>query len=96
MSSSHPVRMESSASSTVTFDPRSARSEANSQPMAPPPTTATDAGTSLRSRNSSEVMTQRPSTSRPGSVRGHRAGGQHDVTADEHPAGVLAVDHATR
>ena len=70
MSSSQPVRMVSSASMIVTLVPRSARSEANSQPMTPPPMTATDAGSSLRSKNSSDVMTQRPSTSNPGRVRG--------------------------
>ena len=43
-------RMESSASSTVTLDPRSESSEANSQPMAPPPTTATDGGQLDRGR----------------------------------------------
>ena len=70
MSSSHSVRMESSASRTVTFDPRSDRSEANSHPITPPPTTTTEAGISFRSRNSSEVITQRPSTSKPARVRG--------------------------
>ncbi len=69
-SASHPGRMASSASSTVTLDPRSESSEANSQPMAPPPTTATVGGTRSRSRNSSEVSTRRPSTSNPGSERG--------------------------
>ena len=67
MSSSHPERMVSSASRIVTLEPRSARSEANSQPITPPPMTATEAGSSLRSKNSSEVITQRPSTSKPGS-----------------------------
>ena len=38
--------------------------------MTPPPMTATDAGSSLRSRNSSDVITHRPSTSKPGSVWG--------------------------
>ena len=39
MSSSHPARIESSASRIVTLEPRSARSEANSHPTTPPPIT---------------------------------------------------------
>ena len=93
MSPSHSARMPSSASSMVTLEPRSASSEANSHPITPPPITATDAGSSLRSRNSSEVMTQRPSTSKPRQDVGHRPGGQHDVAPDQHSAGVLAVEH---
>ncbi len=65
MSSSHPIKMLSSASRMVTLEPRSARSEANSHPTTPPPTTATEAGSFFRSKNSSEVITQRPSTSNP-------------------------------
>ena len=38
--------------------------------MAPPPTTATDAGSASRARTSSEVITTVPSTSNPGMVRG--------------------------
>ena len=93
MSSSQPGRIASSASRMVTLEPRSASSEANSQPTTPPPITATDAGSSLRSKNSSEVMTQRPSTSKPGQDVGHRAGGQHDVAPHDDRAGVLAVEH---
>ena len=70
MSSSQPGRMVSSASRIVTLEPRSARSEANSHPTTPPPMTTTEAGSSLRSRNSSEVMIRRPSTSKPGSRNG--------------------------
>ena len=50
-------------------------------------------GTRSRSKNSSEVRTRRPSTSRPGQRAGHRAGGQHDVAPDHLGSGVLAVDH---
>ena len=46
-----------------------------------------------RSRNSSEVSTSRPSTSKPGQRPRHRAGGQHDVAADQLGPGVVAVDH---
>jgi hypothetical protein len=70
MSSSHPARIDGSASKTVTVDPRSLSSEANSQPMAPPPTTATEAGSSSRASTSSDVRTTVPSTSKPGTVRG--------------------------
>ena len=70
MSSSHPGRIASSASRMVTFDPRSASSEANSHPTTPPPTTATEAGSFSRSKNSSDVITQRPSTSKPGRTWG--------------------------
>ncbi len=69
-SSSQPERMAGSASNTVTLHPRSAKREANSQPMAPPPTTATDAGRPSRARTSSDVITREPSTSKPGMVRG--------------------------
>ena len=44
--------------------------EANSQPMAPPPTTAADAGSLSRASTSSDVSTYSPSTSKPGRVRG--------------------------
>ena len=70
MSSSQPGRMVSSASRIVTLEPRSASSEANSHPTTPPPMTTTEAGSSLRSRNSSDVMIRRPSTSKPGSRNG--------------------------
>ncbi len=66
MSSSHPGKIASSASRIVTFEPRSANSEANSHPTTPPPITTTEAGSFSRSKNSSDVRTQRPSTSKPG------------------------------
>ncbi len=69
-SSSQPLRMVGRASNTVTLVPRSLSNEANSQPMAPPPITATDSGSSLRASTSSEVITNSPSMSKPGMVRG--------------------------
>ena len=92
MSSSQPGKIASSASRMVTFEPRSASSEANSHPTTPPPMTATDAGSFSRSKNSSEVMTQRPSTSNPGQAVRHRPGGEHDVAPGDHAPGVIAVD----
>ena len=44
--------------------------EANSQPIAPPPMTTADAGSFSTERNSSDVTTNLPSTSKPGMVRG--------------------------
>ena len=69
-SRSHPVSSDGRASSTVTWLPRSENIEANSQPMAPPPITAIDAGRASSARTSSESSTSRPSTSKPGMVRG--------------------------
>ena len=69
-SSSQPLSSVGSASRTVTWLPRSANIEANSQPMAPPPMMATDAGAALRERTSSEVRIKRPSIPKPGIVRG--------------------------
>ncbi len=54
----------------MTWLPRSENIDANSQPMAPPPITANDAGRASSDRTSSEVSTNRPSTSKPGMVRG--------------------------
>ena len=67
---STPGRICGSASRIVTSAPRSLIIEANSQPMAPPPMTATLAGSSVISNTSSEVNTVLPSTSKPGMVRG--------------------------
>jgi hypothetical protein len=66
---SQPGRILGSASSTVTWAPRSDIIEANSQPMAPPPITTAVPGTSGIDSTSSEVMTMVPSTSKPGIVR---------------------------
>ncbi len=70
MSSSQPGRIFGSASSTVTSVPRSAIIDANSHPMAPPPITTAVAGSDSIDSISSEVTTKRPSTSKPGMVRG--------------------------
>ena len=67
---SQPVRMLGRASRTVTSVPRSPIIEANSQPMAPPPMTAAEAGSRLIENSSSEVTTNSPSTSKPAMVRG--------------------------
>ena len=66
---STPGRIFGSASSTVTWVPRSDIIEANSQPIAPPPMTTAVAGTSGIDSTSSEVMTILPSMSKPGMVR---------------------------
>src|ERR1019366_8823842 len=65
-SSSQPVNNVGNASSTVTWLPRSLNIEANSQPIAPPPMMATDAGSFSSDSTSSEVSTTVPSTSNPG------------------------------
>ena len=70
MSSSHPGRIFGSASRIVTCEPSSASTDANSQPMAPPPMTTARVGILSIDRNSSEVMTSLPSTSKPGISRG--------------------------
>ena len=67
---SHPTRIDGSASRMVTLEPMSESSEANSQPIAPPPITAARSGRTFRSRNSSDVTTILPSMSKPGIVRG--------------------------
>src|SRR5439155_8234654 len=69
-SASQPGSSFGSASSSVTWVPRSLIIEANSQPMAPPPITATDEGNCSSISTSSDVITYLPSTSKPGRVRG--------------------------
>ncbi len=54
------------ASTMVTSAPKLRHTLANSQPMTPPPSTITEAGTRSRRRACSEVSTRSPSTSRPG------------------------------
>ena len=71
---SSPGRILGSASRIVTFVPRSASIEANSHPITPPPMMAARFGSSAIDRNSSEVITIVPSTSKPGSVRGTEPG----------------------
>ncbi len=58
-----------SASTMVTSAPKLRQTLANSQPMTPPPSTTTDAGTDSSRSACSEVMTRSPSTSRPGRLR---------------------------
>ena len=67
--SSSAATSRGSASTMVTFAPKLAHTLANSQPMTPPPSTITEAGTRSRRRACSEVSTRSPSTSRPGSER---------------------------
>ena len=57
------------ASTMVTSAPKLAQTDANSQPMTPPPSTTTDAGTSVRARAWSLSSTRSPSGVMPGSER---------------------------
>ena len=59
-----------SASTIVTSAPKLRHTLANSQPMTPPPSTITDAGTRSRRSACSEVRIRCPSRSSPGSVLG--------------------------
>src|SRR3954447_23971942 len=59
-----------STSRIVTFVPRSLIIDANSQPIAPPPTTTAEPGSLSIDSSSSLVTTSLPSTSKPGIVRG--------------------------
>ena len=52
-----------------TSDPNDFQTLANSQPITPPPSTMTDAGTDSSRSACSEVSTRSPSTSRPGRER---------------------------
>ena len=54
----------------VTSAPKDFQTEANSEPMTPPPSTITDLGTQSSWSAWSDVMT-RPPISRPGSVRAY-------------------------
>ena len=58
-----------SASTMVTSAPKLRHTLANSQPITPPPSTTTDAGTRSRVSACSEVITRSPSMSRPGRER---------------------------
>ena len=69
-----------SASMIVTSAPNDFQTLANSTPMTPPPSTTTRFGIESSSSACSLVMT-RPPISRPGSVRGVRAGREDDVLA---------------
>ena len=66
---SRPGRILGSPSRIVTFEPRSAKVDANSQPMAPPPITTMRDGMRSSISTSSEVMIG-PPTSKPGIRRG--------------------------
>ena len=91
---SQPGRILGSASSTVTWAPRSASIDANSQPMAPPPMTTAVPGSWGMARTSSEVSTIVPSTSKPGIVRGTEPAARitaSPVTSNASPA-VARVD----
>ena len=67
--SSSPATSRGRASMIVTSAPNERHTLANSQPMTPPPSTTTDAGTRSSRRACSEVTIRSPSTSRPGSDR---------------------------
>ena len=68
-----------SASRTVTWLPRSENMEANSQPMAPPPMMATDAGGVSSDEDLVGGEDQPPVDAEAGDRPRHRPGGQHDV-----------------
>ena len=67
---SQPGRSLGSASSMVTWVPRSLIIEANSQPMAPPPITTAEDGQLVEHQHLVGGEDERPSTSKPGMVRG--------------------------
>ena len=69
-SSSSRGSRRGSISTMVTSLPKRWKIEANSQPMAPPPITTAEEGRRSIESTSSEVVTSRPSTSKPGIVRG--------------------------
>ena len=68
------------------WNPDRSACEANSHPMAPPPTTATDAGSSSRASTSSEVITSDAVDVEPGDRPRHGSGRQHDVGHRRSPA----------
>ena len=68
--SSSSATSRGSASTMVTSAPKLRHTLANSQPITPPPSTITEAGTRSSRSACSEVMTRSPSMSRPGSVFG--------------------------
>ena len=67
--SSSAATSRGSASTMVTSAPNERQTLANSQPITPPPSTTTEAGTRSSRSACSEVSTRSPSTSRPGSER---------------------------
>ncbi len=60
-SASESAKSDGSISTSVTFAPSSVQSDANSQPMYPPPTTMAEAGSFVRASASSLVITRLPS-----------------------------------
>ncbi len=69
-SGSAPGRIAGSASSRVTWVPRSPSIDANSHPTTPPPMITARSGSSVSSNTSSEVSTTVPSMAKPGMVLG--------------------------
>ena len=67
--SSSTATSRGSASTIVTSAPKLRHTLANSQPMTPPPSTTTEAGTRSSRRAWSEVITRSPSISSAGRVR---------------------------
>ncbi len=70
MSTSQLTRIDGAASMIVTLVPRSLIIDANSQPMAPPPITTAEPGSSSIDISSSEVTMRLGSIGKPGIVRG--------------------------
>ena len=68
--SSSSATSRGSASTMVTSAPKLRHTLANSQPITPPPSTITEAGTRSSRSACSEVMIRSPSMSRPGRVLG--------------------------
>ncbi len=75
----------------VTLLPRPAKMEANSQPMAPPPTTTRLAGTSSRRRISSLVITRGSEKSK----TGRRIGSEPEARMTASPSSRLPSSRAT-
>ena len=69
------------ASTMVTSAPKDRQTLANSQPMTPPPSTTTEAGTRVELQRVVAGDDQRAVELQTGQRLGHRAGGQHDVAA---------------
>ncbi len=80
-SSSQPLRIVGRASKIVTEVPRSANIEANSQPIAPPPITATEAGQVVEGQHLVRGHHDRAVDVETRDRARHRAGRQHDVGA---------------
>ena len=97
-SASSPGRIFGRPSRMVTCEPRSANVLANSQPMAPPPMTATRGGHVVEHQHL-VAGHDRAGGLEAGDGARHRAGGEHDVRAlsvDGAAVGVLHRDGAVR